>query len=371
MRVAVGMSGGVDSSVAALLLKKAGHDVIGLFMKNWDEQTPNGRCQSQQDFEDVVRVCTSLNIPYYRLNFVQEYWDDVFSTFVEQLQLGLTPNPDILCNQKIKFHRFLEKAFALGVDKIATGHYAKIDNCFLCKADDSLKDQTYFLHRLSKNQLESVLFPLAELSKTSIRQIAKDHQLPVHDKKDSTGICFIGKRNFKDFMQTYVPRRPGEIRTLCGKKIGSHEGSIFYTLGQRKGLGIGGPGEPWYIVKKDCHANVVYAAQGKHHPALYSDCLTAIQPHFIDKAPSFPLRCKAKIRYRQADQDCIVKKIEENKLFVVFDQPQRAITPGQAIVLYCGRQCLGGAVIEQSGPSFHDLGRSLLKEDITENNSDK
>ncbi|GAB4185474.1 MAG: tRNA 2-thiouridine(34) synthase MnmA [Simkaniaceae bacterium] len=360
--VAVGMSGGVDSSVTALLLKKMGYNVIGMFMKNWEESAPDGICTTQADFDDVARVCEILDIPYYRINFTKEYWDEVFCSFLQDLKSGLTPNPDVLCNQKIKFHFFLKKALLLGADKLATGHYAKISNGSLEKACDGNKDQTYFLYRIPKKQLQSVIFPLGDLTKQEVRDLAKRHNLPVHNKKDSTGICFIGKRNFKDFVQNYISPKSGNFVTLDGRKIGTHAGACFYTIGQRKGLGIGGPGEAWFVAGKNMNTNEVYVVQGKDHPALFSDCLIAGNPHFIDMPLQKSFHCKAKIRYRQEDQPCKVITAEDGKLHVYFSLPQRAVTPGQSVVFYQGEKCLGGAVIEKQGPTYYEMGKYLHPE---------
>lgn len=350
--VAIGLSGGVDSSVAALLLKNQGFHVIALFMKNWEEKDKNGICKSTQDFEDVARVCERLEIPYYSMNFVQEYWDRVFTEFIEGLKKGYTPNPDILCNREIKFKFFLEKAQAMGADYLATGHYAQIlhqdHSCYLLKALDKNKDQSYFLHTLNQEILKKVLFPIGHLQKPHVRQIAKEHQLITHDKKDSTGICFIGKRDFKQFIQNYIPYQPGNFENLKGEIVGRHDGSAYYTIGQRKGLEIGGPGDAWFVVGKDMKRNVVIIEQGKDHPALYRTSLTAVAASWTSFLPPSPLpfKCSAKIRYRQEDQECLIEKIEGDRLFVTFATPQRAVTPWQSIVFYQGNICLGGAFIE-------------------------
>lgn len=343
--VAIGMSGGVDSSVSALLLKQQGFDVIGLFMKNWEE-TSHGVCTQTSDFEDVVKVCQLLNIPYYSLNFVEEYWDRVFSDFLSELKLGYTPNPDILCNREIKFKVFFEKAKQLGADYLATGHYCQIgsnhEKKTLLKGKDPGKDQSYFLYTLKESILDEILFPIGHLYKSEVRQLAKEYGLPTHDKKDSTGICFIGKRDFKEFLSNYIPYQPGNFQTLEGKIVGRHDGAAYYTIGQRKGLGIGGSGEAWFVVSKDMSQNVVIVEQGTDHPALYAHRLIAKNSSFVSSLPEAPLHCKAKIRYRQEDQDCIIQSIEADQITVTFLTPQRAITPRQSIVFYDGEVCPGG-----------------------------
>lgn len=341
------MSGGVDSSVSAHLLVEAGYEVVGLFMKNWEETDADGACQSEADFEDAARVAHLLDIPLYSVNFVQEYWDHVFSHFVEELKLGYTPNPDILCNREIKFHLFFEKAKSLGADFLATGHYCQTDGSQLFKGKDGNKDQSYFLYTLKQKILPEVLFPIGHLSKGEVRDIAKERGLPTHDKKDSTGICFIGKRNFKEFISRYVPYHPGDFVTTEGKVIGQHDGVAYYTLGQRKGLGIGGAGDAWFVVDKDVQKNQVVIEQGHDHPALYAIGLTAKEPSFVGgEIPLLPLRCKAKIRYRQEEQPCVIESYENELLTVRFDAPQRAITPRQSVVFYEGETCIGGALIE-------------------------
>ena len=344
-KVVVGMSGGVDSSVAALLLQREGYEVVGLFMKNWEEA--GDACKSAQDFEDVVRVCERLKIPYYSVNFVEEYWNGVFLHFLEELKAGHTPNPDILCNREIKFKALLQKALDLGADFLATGHYARNSGSLL-KGADPLKDQSYFLYTLKQDILKKVLFPIGHLNKSEVRRIAKEADLPNHGKKDSTGICFIGKRDFKEFVSQYIPYHPGNFEDIQGKVVGQHDGAAYYTIGQRKGLGIGGPGEAWFVVQKDVERNAVILAQGEDHPNLYAPALTATEVSWVGAAVSLPFRCGAKIRYRQSDQPCTIEKIEEGRLFVSFDQPIRAITPRQSIVFYDGEICLGGALIEKS-----------------------
>jgi len=345
-RVVIGMSGGVDSSVSALLLKEQGYQVTALFMKNWEEQDATGVCRSAQDYEDVVKVCEALDIPYYAVNFVKEYREHVFSHFLSELRLGHTPNPDILCNREIKFKVFLEKALELGADYLATGHYSQIEGQKLLKGKDLGKDQSYFLYTLNRTILQKVLFPIGHLEKTEVRRIAKERGLATFEKKDSTGICFIGKRDFKSFVGGYLGYTPGDFETLCGKKLGRHDGIAFYTIGQRKGMGIGGKGEAWFVVGKDPLRNVVFVEQGEHHPALYKDHLFATELSWVSLSPpSLPYACSAKVRYRQSDQPCIIESIVEGRALVRFPTPQRAITPRQSIVFYDQDICLGGGII--------------------------
>ncbi len=347
--VAIGMSGGVDSSVAAYLLKKQGYSVFGLFMKNWSDDDLN--CQAKKDFEDVIKVCEKLKIDYYSINFEKEYYEDVFSKCLEEFKLGITPNPDILCNKEIKFNLFLKKSIELGADFLATGHYAQtklINNKnHLLKSFDLNKDQTYFLYTLNSSILEKVLFPIGNLTKQEVRKIAKDQNLATYAKKDSTGICFIGERKFKEFLSKYISYKNGEIRTLEEKKVGEHQGLSFYTIGQRKGLQIGGKGDAWFVIKKDMKNNVLYVAQGKDHPALFSKKLIAKKISWVIENfnPIAPYKCLAKIRYRQNDQKCQIDKIENDNIYVSFESPQRAITQGQSIVFYQKEICLGGAII--------------------------
>lgn len=349
--IAVGMSGGVDSSVSALLLKQQGYRVIGLFMKNWEETDENGVCRSAHDYEDVKKVCAQIDIPYYSFNFSQEYWDQVFQQFLDDFRNGFTPNPDILCNREIKFKVFLEKAMSLGADYLATGHYCqniKVDGTpCLVKGLDPNKDQTYFVYTLHQDILKKIIFPVGGLHKSQVREIARQHGLATSEKKDSTGICFIGKRDFRTFLSQYLPIQPGNFETLKGEIVGRHMGTAYYTLGQRKGLSIGGAGEAWFVVGKDLPRNVVIVEQGADHPALYTDRLTAIQLSWVSgKAPGpLPYSCQSKVRYRQSDQPCIIEAIEGDKAFVSFPDPQRAVTPGQSIVFYDGDICLGGGVI--------------------------
>jgi tRNA-specific 2-thiouridylase len=338
------MSGGVDSSVSALLLKEQGYDVIGLFMKNWEEKDESGVCTSAKEYDDVVRVCDTLKIPHYTVNFTQEYWDLVFTQFLQELKMGFTPNPDILCNREIKFNLFFKKALELGADALAMGHYAQTCDNLLLRSHDTEKDQTYFLYTLKSEILKKTLFPIGHLTKTDVRKLAKDHNLATAEKKDSTGICFIGERNFAKFISTYIPYQEGPFQKLSGQVVGKHLGVAYYTIGQRKGLSLGGPGEPWFVVGKDVKNNIVFVEQGDDHPALYSLSLTASDATWIDSTPTFPLHCTAKIRYRQPDQPCIVEQ-RGQELSVQFLTPQRAITPSQSVVFYQGALCLGGATI--------------------------
>ncbi len=363
--VVVGMSGGVDSSVSALLLKQQGYRVMGMFMKNWEETDENGSCLASQEFEDVIRVCDQLDIPYYSVNFVKEYREHVFSQFLEEFKDGHTPNPDILCNREIKFKTMLEKAFALGADYLATGHYCQTTERErmhqLLKGNDLGKDQSYFLYTIRSDILSKVLFPIGNRHKSEVRQIAKKYGLATADKKDSTGLCFIGERNFKQFLHQYIAYTPGNFETFDGQIVGQHDGVAYYTIGQRKGMGIGGQGEPWFVVGKDIPRNVVYIERGTKHPALFCDDLTADQASWVSPAgmPKLPFTCKAKVRYRQSDQDCTILSEHKGILHVVFDIPQRAVTPRQSIVFYDGNVCLGGAIIQSPGASYYDQGKPL------------
>ncbi|AEJ42910.1 tRNA(5-methylaminomethyl-2-thiouridylate)-methyl transferase [Alicyclobacillus acidocaldarius subsp. acidocaldarius Tc-4-1] len=356
----VGMSGGVDSSVTALLLKQAGYDVIGVFMKNWDETDENGACTAEQDFEDVRRVCEQIGIPYYGVNFEREYEKRVFQHFLEEFKRGRTPNPDVLCNREIKFKELLACALDLGADYLATGHYAQVrreedGSVALLRGRDKNKDQTYFLHMLTQAPLRRAMFPIGHLTKPEVRQIARDHGLHVAQKKDSTGICFIGERNFRAFLQQYLPAQPGLIEDVDGRVLGEHDGLMYYTIGQRKGLRLGGlPGRdpaPWFVVDKDLARNVLVVAQGHDHPRLYSQALTADTVSFIaERPPAKRFRCTAKFRYRQDDQPVEVEMTGEDTCRVIFDEPQRAITPGQSVVFYDGEVCLGGGIIASREP---------------------
>lgn len=361
-RVIVGMSGGVDSSVSALLLKEQGYEVIGLFMKNWEEKDDQGNCHSAEDYEDVRRVCDQIDIPYYGVNFVEEYRTQVFSQFIEDFKQGLTPNPDILCNREIKFKVFLQKALSLGAKYLATGHYCQnlvsTHSYTLNKGKDASKDQTYFLYTVNQSILKHVLFPVGGLEKKEVREIAHRYQLATSTKKDSTGICFIGERDFRLFLSQYIAAKPGPFETLQGKQVGKHHGAAYYTLGQRKGLGIGGAGDAWFVVAKDIERNVVFVEQGADHPALYCDDLMANTLSFVAEAPkTFPYSCQAKVRYRQEDQPCVIERIENGEAYVTFPIPQRAVTPGQSIVFYQGQICLGGGIIQKPGLSHYAKSR--------------
>lgn len=352
-KIIVGMSGGVDSSVAALKLIEQGYHVEGLFMKNWEEDDDEEYCAAAVDLADAASVCDSLGIHLHSVNFATEYWDRVFDHFLTEYRAGRTPNPDILCNKEIKFRAFLEFAQHLGASRIATGHYARCeeqDGVFrLMRGKDNNKDQSYFLYTLNQHQLSHAMFPLGDIDKGDVRSIAAQHRLTVHDKKDSTGICFIGERRFDTFLQQYLPANPGTIITTEGDVIGEHHGLMYYTLGQRRGIGIGGmqdaDEEPWYVVGKQLDGNRLVVGQGQHHPALYHDTLECDQLHWTDGGQVEELRCTAKIRYRQPDQACTLKKTANDTLTVRFDEAQRAITPGQSIVFYADEVCLGGAVI--------------------------
>ncbi len=359
----LGISGGVDSSVAALLLQQAGHQVEGLFMQNWEEDDRSGPCTTDADRKDAVAVCGRLGIPFHARNFAAEYWDGVFEHFLEEYRAGRTPNPDVLCNREIKFKTFLDEAHALGAEKIATGHYARIDfhdgHHRLLRALDTAKDQTYFLHALGQQQLGATLFPLGGIVKAQVRELAREAALPTHAKKDSTGICFIGERDFRGFLSQYIPARTGEMRTPEGMLIGEHQGAMYYTLGQRNGLGIGGrqgaSGDPWYVVGKDVAANVLYVAQGGETHWLYSQRLQTETPSWVaGAAPAEHFRCTARTRYRQTDQACAVS-VGDDGLEVRFDEPQRAVTPGQSVVFYAGEVCLGGAVIDATDAPYGGL----------------
>ncbi|MGD9584750.1 MAG: tRNA 2-thiouridine(34) synthase MnmA [Lysobacterales bacterium] len=352
--IMVGVSGGVDSSVAALLLVEAGESVAGMFMKNWEEDDPDGHCPAAQDASDAEAVCRRIGIAFYARNFAAEYWDGVFQHFLDEYRAGRTPNPDVLCNREIKFKTFIEHAEDLGASGIATGHYARSD-CVdgrhrLLRAVDANKDQSYFLHLLGQEALARTRFPIGGLRKPEVRAIAQGAGLVTAAKKDSTGICFIGERRFREFLGGYLPAQAGLIEDPEGRRLGEHGGVWFYTIGQREGLGIGGRAdagtEPWYVVGKDVEKNVLIAAQGTAHPLLFSTRLRADPASWVaGSAPATVFRCTAKTRYRQPDQDCRVEIDASGGLTVHFDHAQRAVTPGQSVVFYQGDECLGGAVI--------------------------
>jgi tRNA-specific 2-thiouridylase len=356
IKVIVGMSGGVDSSVSAYLLMQQGYQVEGLFMKNWDEDDGTEYCTAKEDLNDAQQVCDHLGIKLHQANFAAEYWDNVFEHFLEEYKAGRTPNPDILCNREIKFKAFLEYAKVLGADFIATGHYVRRgeqnNETVLLKGLDGNKDQSYFLHAVGGNEIAQTLFPVGELEKPEVRRIAEENGLVTAGKKDSTGICFIGERRFKDFLQQYLPAQPGRIETPEGEDIGEHNGLMYHTLGQRQGLGIGGlknhPDAPWFVAGKDLERNVLTAVQGKNNPLLFNDWLTASSIFWVNGAPKTPLTCKAKVRYRQDDQECTLLNNEDGYR-VEFAKPQRAVTPGQSVVFYLDDICLGGGVIEHTG----------------------
>tara|TARA_B110000858_G_scaffold57053_3_gene66470 strand:- start:5038 stop:6168 length:1131 start_codon:yes stop_codon:yes gene_type:complete len=359
-KVIVGMSGGVDSSVTALLLKQQGYVVEGLFMKNWDEDDGTEYCTAQQDMSDAQSVADMLKIPLHSVNFASEYWDDVFQIFLQEYKSGRTPNPDILCNKEIKFKVFLDYAELLGGDYIATGHYARTSTkngrTYLLKGIDDSKDQSYFLHAVNEAAFSRTLFPIGEMKKTEVRKIAEEYGLITAKKKDSTGICFIGERRFKDFLEQYLPGQPGNIESSDGDIIGQHSGLMYYTLGQRQGLGVGGlktsDDNPWYVSGKDLSRNTLIAVQGGSHPLLFSDSLKVSELHWINGLPEEIIKnentdfsCQAKTRYRQDDQQCQVIKTEGGYL-MKFSTPQRSLTPGQSVVLYRDSICLGGGVIK-------------------------
>ena len=353
-RVIVGISGGVDSSVAALRLIEQGYDVEGLFMKNWEQDDDTDYCAAAEDLEDAQQVCDKLGIKLHSVNFADQYWDRVFENFLSEYSAGRTPNPDILCNKEIKFKAFLDYALQLGADFIATGHYIRKGESKgeyqLLKGLDDNKDQSYFLYTLKQNQLKHSLFPIGEIEKPEVRKLAEEAGFVTHNKKDSTGICFIGERKFKDFLQRFLPAQPGEIKTLEEQVVGKHHGLMYYTLGQRKGLGIGGvknaTEDPWFSVRKDLDNNVLYVAQGEH-PSLYHTHLNASQLSWCNESiPELPFACNAKVRYRQDDQQCTIHSIENDTATISFEKPQRAITPGQSIVFYQGDICLGGGIID-------------------------
>ncbi len=357
-KVVVGMSGGVDSSVTAHLLKQQGFQVVGMFMKNWEEDDTEEYCAAAQDLKDASQVCERLGIDLHEVNFAHEYWENVFEHFLHEYESGRTPNPDILCNKEIKFKEFLLQAESLGADFIATGHYVargfsdsqsgKTEYTLLRGADEN-KDQSYFLYTLQQHQLRKSLFPLGELEKPLVRAIADEQGFITHNKKDSTGICFIGERRFKDFLSQYLKPNPGDMVGVDGNKVGQHDGLMYYTLGQRHGLNIGGPGEAWYVAGKDAARNELLVVQGHDHPAMMTKTVIARGSDWVaPNAPALGDTITAKTRYRQQDQRCTVVNIDDDEIEVEFDQPQRAVTPGQALVLYDGRQCLGGATIHKT-----------------------
>jgi len=357
-RVIVGLSGGVDSAVAAALLIEAGHAVEAVFMKNWEEDDTAEHCSAAADLADAQAVADRLGIPLQAVNFATEYWDRVFARFLEEYRAGRTPNPDVLCNREIKFRAFLDYALSRGADAIATGHYARRlerpDGVHLMQAADADKDQTYFLHSLDQSQLRHALFPLADLTKPQVRGLARVRGLPNHARRDSTGICFIGERRFRDFLRRFLPARPGEVRTPEGALLGRHDGLMYYTLGQRHGIGVGGvrgAGDaPWFVVGKDLASNTLLVAQGHDHPLLYSSSLRATDLSWVLGAPpAGPFRCHARCRHRQPLQDCAVTPSSDGRAAKVrFGQPQRAVTPGQSVVLYRDGECLGGGVIDRT-----------------------
>lgn len=355
--IIVGLSGGVDSSVTTLLLKEQGYHVEALFMKNWEEDDDSEYCAAAVDLKDAESVARTLEVELHRVNFSAEYWDRVFEHFLAEYKAGRTPNPDILCNKEIKFKAFLEYAQRLGADHIATGHYVRrdvVDGRYrLLKGRDPEKDQSYFLYTLGQQQLRHALFPVGELNKSQVRELAERHHLVTHNKKDSTGICFIGERKFRDFLSRYLPAQPGDIETPEGEVIGQHNGLMYYTLGQRQGLGIGGvagyPDEPWFVVGKDLEHNRLIAAQGHDHPLLFCRTLEASQLHWVSgNAPVAPLHCRAKVRYRQQDQACTITLLEGDRCIVEFDELQRAVTAGQSVVFYDADVCLGGGIIDKT-----------------------
>jgi len=353
-KIVIGLSGGVDSSVAALLLQEQGYDVECIFMKNWEDD--DGKiCSSAEDYNDALQVCEILGLPLHSVNFSHEYWDKVFAYFIAEYKAGRTPNPDVLCNREIKFKAFLDYALQLGVSKIATGHYANVEETpsgfQLLKGTDRNKDQSYFLYMLSNTPLSKSIFPIGKIQKQEVRQLANKAGLPTAEKKDSTGICFVGERNFRQFLERYLPKQPGDIISNEGEKVGTHDGLMYYTIGQRKGLGIGGghskSNSPWYVIEKIMDKNILRVCQGNNHPLLYSNIIPASQLHWISgAAPDEGKQLAAKIRYRQKDKTCKIERVNDNSAVIYFDEPVFAAAPGQSVVLYDGEVCLGGGIIE-------------------------
>lgn len=357
MRIVVGMSGGVDSAVSALLLKRAGHDVIGVFMKNWEEKDDEGVCTATADWQDVQACCEKIDIPYYSVNFAKEYRERVFSLFLDEYRKGRTPNPDVLCNREIKFKAFLDFAMKLGAERLATGHFCRLreeaDGVKLLRGVDTNKDQSYFLYMLTQPPLRRAVFPVGGLTKGEVRALAEEAGLPVAKKRDSTGVCFIGERDFKPFLQGFLPAQPGPMVTEAGETIGRHDGLMYYTLGQRRGLGIGGQkggdGGRWFVIEKDLENNRLVVAQGEDSPRLYTTHCRASQATWVaGRAPAASFDCTAKYRYRQPDQRVHVEVGEGGELLVTACAPQRAVTPGQSVVLYDGEVCLGGAIADET-----------------------
>ena len=351
-RIVVGMSGGVDSSVAALLLKQQGYDVVGVFMKNWEETDESGVCTAENDWNDVREVCEIIGIPYYAVNFSREYWDRVFSYFLKEYRAGRTPNPDVLCNREIKFKAFLDFAMQLGASKMATGHFVRTnENGDLLRGIDPNKDQSYFLYMLHQEQLRKAIFPVGGMTKTEVRRIAEENGLPVCKKKDSTGVCFIGERNFRQFLSTYLPAQPGDMVAPDGSVVGHHDGLMYYTLGQRRGLGIGGGGDGrrWFVVEKDLANNRLVVEQGEDSPRLYSLGARVSHAHWVLRPVEPPFACQVRLRHRQPLQDVVLLPgKEEGEWLLRFAAPQRAVTPGQFAAFYRQGECLGGATIEEA-----------------------
>ena len=357
MRIVVGMSGGVDSAVSALLLKRAGHDVIGVFMKNWEEKDDEGVCTATADWQDVQACCEKIDIPYYSVNFAKEYRERVFSLFLDEYRKGRTPNPDVLCNREIKFKAFLDFAMKLGAERLATGHFCRLreeaDGVKLLRGVDANKDQSYFLYMLTQPPLRRAVFPVGGLTKGEVRALAEEAGLPVAKKRDSTGVCFIGERDFKPFLQGFLPAQPGPMVTEAGETIGRHDGLMYYTLGQRRGLGIGGQkggdGGRWFVIEKDLENNRLVVVQGEDSPRLYTTHCRASQATWVaGRAPAASFDCTAKYRYRQPDQRVHVEVGDGGELLVTACEPQRAVTPGQSVVLYDGEVCLGGAIADET-----------------------